>query len=190
MAPATALKDAIKNFEAAKGVKAAETEKVELYGQEPPIVKLDSALGTLKACKHLALSTNCIASIQNLAGLENLKVLSLGRNQIKKFDNIEAVSSTLEEIWISYNLIESLSGLDKAKGLKKLYMSNNLIAKWSEIEKLQANPELEEVLFVGNPFVDEDNAAYRIQMIKTLPNLKKIDGLPVDVDEREAAQAE
>ena len=28
MAPATALKDAIKNFEAAKGVKAAETEKV------------------------------------------------------------------------------------------------------------------------------------------------------------------
>lgn len=140
--------------------------------------------------RHLALSTNCIASIQNLAGLENLKVLSLGRNQIKKFDNIEAVSSTLEEIWISYNLIESLSGLDKAKGLKKLYMSNNLIAKWSEIEKLQANPELEEVLFVGNPFVDEDNAAYRIQMIKTLPNLKKIDGLPVDVDEREAAQAE
>ena len=69
-------------------------------------------------------------------------------------------------------------------------MSNNLISKWSEIEKLQANPELEEVLFVGNPFVDEDNAAYRIQMIKTLPNLKKIDGLPVDVDEREAAQAE
>ena len=25
--------------------------KIELFGQEPPIVKLDSALGTLKACK-------------------------------------------------------------------------------------------------------------------------------------------
>lgn len=124
-----------------------------------------------------------------MAGLDSIKVLSLGRNQIKKFEGIEAVADTLEELWISYNLIEKLSGLDKATKLKKLYMSNNLIEKWSEIEKLQANPELEEVLFQGNPFVDEDNAAYRIQMIKTLPNLKKIDGLPVDVDEREAAQA-
>ena len=186
----TALKDAIKNFEAAKGVKAAETEKVELYGIEPPIAKMDSSLGTLKACKHLALSTNNIAAISNLAGLENLKVLSLGRNQIKKFENIEAVAATLEEIWISYNLIQSLSGLGSAKGLKKLYMSNCLIEKWSEIEKLQNNTELEEVVFVGNPFVDEDNAAYRVQLLKLLPNLKKIDGLPVDVDEREAAQAE
>ena len=121
--------------------------------------------------------------------MESLKILSLGRNQIKKFENIEAVSATIEEIWISYNLITSLSGLDKAKKLKKLYMSNNLVEKWSEIEKLQANPELEEVLFFGNPFVDEDNAAYRIQLLKVLPNLNKIDGLPVDVDEREAAQA-
>lgn len=139
--------------------------------------------------RHLALSTNNIAAITNLAGLENLKILSLGRNMIKKFDNIEAVSETIEEIWISYNLIESLSGLDKAKNLKKLFMSNNLVGKWTEIEKLQANTALEEVLFVGNPFVDEDNAAYRIQMLRTLPQLKKIDGLPMDVDEREAAQA-
>ena len=108
---------------------------------------------------------------------------------IKKFENIEAVAETLEEIWISYNLIQSLSGLDKATHLKKLFMSNNQIEKWSEIEKLQNNPELEEVVFIGNPFVDEDNAAYRVQLLRLLPNLKKIDGLPVDVDEREAAQA-
>ena len=124
-----------------------------------------------------------------MAGLESLKVLSLGRNMIKKFENIESIADSVEEIWISYNLIESLSGLDKAKGLKKLFMSNNKVSKWTEIEKLQANPNLEEVLFFGNPFVDEDNAAYRIQLLRTLPNLKKIDGLPVDVDEREAAQA-
>ena len=116
-------------------------------------------------------------------------MLSLGRNMIKKFENIESIADSVEEIWISYNLIESLSGLDKAKGLKKLFMSNNKVSKWTEIEKLQANPNLEEVLFFGNPFVDEDNAAYRIQLLRTLPNLKKIDGLPVDVDEREAAQA-
>jgi len=38
--PATALKDAIKNFEAAKGVKAAETEKVM---RNPQPVRRDSA---------------------------------------------------------------------------------------------------------------------------------------------------
>ena len=86
--------------------------------------------------------------------MENLKILSLGRNMIKKFDNIEAVSETIEEIWISYNLIESLSGLDKAKNLKKLFMSNNLVGKWTEIEKLQANapgcPRLPQVA-LGRP---------------------------------------
>ncbi len=126
--------------------------------------------------------------------MDNLKILSLGRNQIKKFENIEAVGDTLEEIWISYNLIQSLSGLDKAVHLKKLFIGNCEIEKWSEIDKLQANTELEEVLFTGNPFIedkgsDEDKAAYRIQLLKVLPKLKKIDGLPVDVDEREAAEA-
>jgi hypothetical protein len=37
---------------------ATETEKVLLYGQLPPIVKMDNTLGTLKAAKHLALSSN------------------------------------------------------------------------------------------------------------------------------------
>ncbi len=48
---------------------ATECEKVLLYGQLPPIMKMDSALGTLKACKHLALSSNSIEKISGLKGL-------------------------------------------------------------------------------------------------------------------------
>jgi Leucine-rich repeat (LRR) protein len=40
--------------------------------------------------------------------MENLKILSLGRNQIKKLENMDAVSDTLEELWISYNLLDKL----------------------------------------------------------------------------------
>ena len=67
----TSLKDALKQFEAAKGVVAAEAEKaraagsaassaadwspqVELWGRVPPIEKLDATLGTLKKCKCVA----------------------------------------------------------------------------------------------------------------------------------------
>ena len=40
--------------------------------------------------------------------MENLRVLSLGRNVIKKIENLDAVAETLEELWISYNVLQSL----------------------------------------------------------------------------------
>jgi dynein light chain 1 len=58
------------------------------------------------ACKHLSLSTNNIEKISSLSGMDNLSVLSLGRNLIKKIENLDGVADTLEELWISYNLIE------------------------------------------------------------------------------------
>jgi hypothetical protein len=97
----TSIKDAIKNFEAKSNLVAAETEKVLLYGQLPPIAKMDNTLGTLKACKHLALSSNTIEKITGLKGLDSLEVLSLGRNQIKKLDGLDDVAATLRELWMS-----------------------------------------------------------------------------------------
>ena len=58
--------------------------------------------------RHLALSTNAIEKISSLSGMDNLKILSLGRNLIKKIENLDAVAETLEELWLSYNLISSL----------------------------------------------------------------------------------
>lgn len=40
--------------------------------------------------------------------MESLRILSLGRNLIKKIENLDAVADTLEELWISYNQITSL----------------------------------------------------------------------------------
>ena len=64
MSKATSCKEAIKNFETAKGVDATAVEKVSLNGQIPPIDKIDNSLQTLKAVKHLALSTNCIDKVR------------------------------------------------------------------------------------------------------------------------------
>lgn len=192
MAKGLTIKDALKMFEERKGVIATEVEKVELNGSVPPIEKMDATLSTLKACKHLALSTNCIEKISSLSGMDNLKILSLGRNLIKKIENLDAVADTLEELWISYNQVASLNGIEKLSNLKVLLMSNNKIASWSDVDRLAAISTLEDILLVGNPLYNDfkdrnELGEYRIEVIKRLPNLKKLDGIPVDVDEREQA---
>lgn len=194
MAKATTIKDAIKLFEERKGVIASEAEKVELYGCCPPIEKMDATLSTLKACKQLSLSTNNIEKISSLSGMDNLRILSLGRNQIKKIENLDAVAETLEELWMSYNIVQSLVGIEKLTNLRVLYLSNNKIAAMNEIDKLSQLEKLEELLLVGNPLYDDYKGAnnlseYRIEVVKRLPNLKKLDGIPVDVDEKEQALA-
>ena len=112
----------------------------------------------------------------------------MGRNNLKGLDNLEAVAETLEELWCSYNMIGNLNGAKSLTKLKVLHMSNNNIKSMDEIDKLSELAALEDVLFINNPFRESmDVAEYRIEIIKRLPNVKKIDGVTVDVDEKEAA---
>mmetsp|Transcript_50328 Transcript_50328/g.109612 ORF Transcript_50328/g.109612 Transcript_50328/m.109612 type:complete len:202 (-) Transcript_50328:119-724(-) len=200
MSKGMSIKDAIKAFEEKTAAEtgnpcvAAECEKVVLCGVCPPIEKMDATLSTLKACQHLALSTNCIEKLSSLSGMESLKILSVGRNNLKKIENLDAVADTLEELWISYNSISSLSGVEKLGNLRVLYISNNKIASWAEVEKLTGLASLEDLLLVGNPLYNDAKdagtlAEYRIEVIRRVPQLKKLDGIPVDVDERDAAAA-
>ena len=161
----------------------------------PPIEKMDATLSTLKACKHLSLSTNNIEKISSLSGMDNLQILSLGKNLIKKIENLDGVADTLEELWISYNLIDKLANVEKLTKLRILYMSNNKVASYDELEKLRELSGLEELLLVNNPLWQEAEepsklcSDYRVQVLKRVPQLVKLDGIPVDVDEREAAKA-
>ena len=166
-----------------------------LFAQVPPIEKMDATLSTLKACKHLSLSTNNIEKISSLSGMDNLSILSLGKNLIKKIENLDGIADTLEELWMSYNLITSLANVEKLTKLRILYISNNKIASFDELNKLSELGSLEELLLVNNPIFTEAEeplamgSDYRIQIIKRVPQLVKLDGIPVDVDEREAAKA-
>lgn len=69
-------------------------------------------------------------------------------------------------------------------------MSNNRIKEWAEIDRLAELESLSDLLLIGNPVYNESKenlTEYRIEVIRRLPQLKKLDGIPVDVDEREAA---
>ena len=124
---------------------------------------------------------------------------------------MEDVAGTLEELWVSYNQISSLDGLSACSQLTTLYISNNLIKGWNELDKIVCSlhsftyiyivfiyvlslfqqamlPNLRDVLFVGNPIYDElSKEAARIEVLKRLPNVAKIDGDMVKPAERDAA---
>lgn len=97
---------------------------------------MDKSFATLKNCEQLSLSTNMIDRMGSLAGMTNLKILSLGRNNIKKLEKLEDVASTLEQLWISYNQISTLDGLSNLENLHTLYISNNAIKSFSELNHL------------------------------------------------------
>jgi dynein light chain 1 len=129
---------ALKAWEAKHEASAQEATEINLCFRKPPITKLDSkALGTLKNCEKLSLSSNMIDRMVPLTGLDNLKILSIGRNNLKKIEKLEDVAGSLQQLWISYNQISSLDGLACLTNLTTLYCSNNQIKSFAELEKLK-----------------------------------------------------
>jgi len=168
----------------------AEMKAVNLAGNYPPIETMDKVLCKLVQCERLSLSTNAIDRIQNLSADMPLKVLSLGRNNLKKLDGIEPLAATLEQLWVSYNSIDKLSGIEACTKLRVLYMSNNKISEWEEISKLGSLPDLQDVLFIGNPLYNRykkknQMSEYKQEMLKRLPRVKKLDGEIVDAGQEE-----
>nr|XP_042116417.1 dynein axonemal light chain 1 [Peromyscus maniculatus bairdii] len=92
MAKATTIKEALSRWEEKTGQRPSEAKEIKLYAQIPPIEKMDASLSTLGNCEKLSLSTNCIEKIANLNGLKNLRILSLGRNNIKNLNGLVGYS--------------------------------------------------------------------------------------------------
>ncbi|KAJ0181035.1 hypothetical protein K1T71_003120 [Dendrolimus kikuchii] len=177
----TTCKEAIARWEKVKGEVAAEALVIELQFQWPPIEKMDGALSTLVNCEKLSLSTNMIDKIAGIAGMRNLKILSLGRNYIKSFAGVETVADTLEELWISYNQIDKMKGIGSLKNLKVLYMAQNSVKEWVEFNRLQECPSLRDLVFIGNPICDNqpDVETWRTQASNRLQQITKLDGIPI-----------
>ena len=96
MSKATTCREAIKGWESKTGELAKGAKEVSLICQIPFIEKMDDSLNQLENCEHLRLSTNLIDKIVNLSKLKNLKILSLGRNRIKRIQGLDEIGQTLE----------------------------------------------------------------------------------------------
>ena len=148
-----------------------------------------AGLNNLTNCEHLMLSTNSIDKISiALTGLKQLRILSLGRNVIKKIERLDDLGENLCELWMSYNQVSSLDGLGALSNLTTLYMSNNQIKNFAELDKIATLPSLKDVLFFGNPMYDGlSHQEARLEVLKRLPNVAKIDGAMVLQSDRDQA---
>lgn len=181
---------AIQEWEAASGQRASETAEIKLYARNPPISKMDQGLNQLVNCTKLSLSTNVIDKIMNLSNLKNLKILSLGRNNIRKITGLDEVGATLEQLWISYNFIEKLDGIQSCIRLTTFFISNNKIKNWEEINRLSQLSSLKNLLLTGNPIYDGFNTKDEVKplVIKRCSQLDVLDGTIVSDQIRRLAE--
>ena len=181
-APSMALGAAVKQWAEKNADKKIEEEAIiKLNCTTPPIDRIDNTVNQFINCVKLSLSTNMIDKIPLLPGscLPKLRILSLGRNQIKKITGLEEVGATLTELWISYNQITTLDGLSCCSKLETLYISNNKIKEPTELKKLAVSiPTLTNCTFVGNPLYDNfaSRPEARLAVLRTVPQIKTLDG--------------
>jgi len=186
----TTCNKALKEWETKNEADMTTAKEIKLYCQMPPISKLDNSLNNLSACEKLSLSTNAIDRLIPLGGCPKLKILSIGRNNLKKIEKLDEVSGTLEQLWCSYNNVATLDGVTTLSKLEVLYLSNNNISSWDEVAKLSSLGNLRDILLVGNPIYDELTVEERrIKVLQSIGGkaLMKIDGEMVTPGERDAA---
>lgn len=180
MAKPTSIKDALARWEEKNKQEVITATDIGLQFQWMPIEKMDATLSTLVACEKLSLSSNMIEKIAGISGMKNLRVLSLARNYLKNLNGIETLADTLEELWVSYNSIEKIKNIESMKALKVLYISQNLIKDWVEFQRMNVPPLLVEITFSGNPLYENtDPAQFLSEAMRRLPNLEKLDGMPI-----------
>jgi Leucine-rich repeat (LRR) protein len=83
-----------------------------------------------------------IDKIAPLPSLRKLKILSLGRNNIRKIEKLDDLAGSLEQLWLSYNQIDKLEGLSALRNLQVLYLSNNKIKSFDELLRLKDLPRV------------------------------------------------
>ncbi|XP_038193767.1 leucine-rich repeat-containing protein 9 [Arvicola amphibius] len=150
-----------------------------------------SKMEGLESCvnlEELTLDGNCISKIEGIARLTKLSRLSMNNNLLTglekhTFDNM----LHLHSLSLENNRITSLSALQKTFTLIELYISNNYIAVNQEIYNLKGLCNLVILDMYGNIIIwNQEN--YRLFVIFHLPELKALDGLPIDPPEIENAK--
>lgn len=93
---------------------------------------------------------------------------------LRRMHNVEVLS-------LSVNKIASLSDFQFCRNLQELYVRKNNIKELNQILYLQGLPRLKSLWLEENPCADTD--LYRLTVLRTLPNLQKLDNIAVQPEE-------
>jgi len=95
---------------------------------------------------------------------------------IRKLTNVEVLS-------LSVNSINTLSDIQYCNNLQELYIRKNKIPEINEICWLKDLTRLRNLWLEENPFAEGSSEMYRLTVIKALPQLQKLDNVPVQSEE-------
>jgi len=113
--------------------------------------------------------------------LQTIKNLNLWGNDLESITIIKEMPN-IEICSLSLNKINSLKDFSSCKKLTELYLRKNLVMDLQEIRYLTLCPNLRVLWLWDNPIAD--HPLYRQYVVKTLPNLVKLDNAAVTPEER------
>ncbi|XP_017866114.1 PREDICTED: nischarin [Drosophila arizonae] len=115
------------------------------------LTQIDGSVRTAPKLRRLILEQNRIRTIQNLAELPHLQLLSLSGNLIADCIDWHLCMGNLVTLKLAQNKIKSISGLRKLLSLVNLDLSCNLIEELDEVDNVANLPLLETLCLTGNP---------------------------------------
>ena len=131
------------------------------------------------------LSRELIAQKVRSDRIESIRNLNLWGSNIEDISIIREMPS-LEIVSLSVNKIRTLAPFANLQNLRELYLRRNLIANLNEIKYLTNCENLTVLWLSENPICDNPN--YREVIICILPQLQKLDDVPITDEERDRAE--
>ena len=131
------------------------------------------------------LSRELIAQKVKSDRIESIRNLNLWGSNIEDISIIREMPS-LEIVSLSVNKIRTLAPFANLQNLRELYLRRNLIANLNEIKYLTNCENLTVLWLSENPICDNPN--YRAVIICILPQLQKLDDIPITDEERDKAE--
>jgi len=114
----------------------------------------------------------------------SIKNLNLWGNDLDDVSVIQELPN-LEVLSLSVNKISTLRYFSECTRLTELYLRKNLISDLSELQYLKKLKQLKVLWLWDNPCAEAAN--YRLLVIKTLPQLVKLDNTEITAEERQSA---
>lgn len=146
-----------------------------------------SNLNNFDSLTTLRLDNNIIDCVTNLDHLSSLTWLDLSFNNIRKIEGLSKLSN-LTDLSLYHNHIDKIEApcLDGCKKLNILSLGKNQISELKDIDYLRSFPNLRCLCMEGNKVCDNDS--YQQHVLAYLTNLKYLDYMLIEKNERKQAQ--
>eukprot|EP01105_Mastigella_eilhardi_P018317 TRINITY_DN4229_c0_g1_i6.p1 TRINITY_DN4229_c0_g1~~TRINITY_DN4229_c0_g1_i6.p1 ORF type:complete len:1372 (+),score=295.00 TRINITY_DN4229_c0_g1_i6:107-4117(+) len=153
--------------------------RIEFFRITEDFILRHLALTDLTTVTYLDLYGCGISQIENLTQLVNLRELVCAFNRIRRIEGV-AELKCLELLDISFNDIRRIEGLKTLTQLKVLLLASNSLDHLGDVKCLQKTQlQLHTLNLSHNPICE--TPCYRQGVLRALPHLKFLDGVPTDV---------